>query len=775
MYFSSKTGLLRCVLVALLCSSGVFGQVTFSFINNEHDLISERNLYFYTETLEKMTFDDVAPLRDSFHRLSPLDIPRHLSQALWTKFYLKNTTLQGQAFVLHRIMGSDTELDYYVEREDTSVQHFKSGGVLPYAERQVAVGNGIRFTMNAGETVTVFTRTVNHYLFRAGFIVHSESYDKDFLNGESKKYLFVLSMLIGVLIVNGIIASIFRAMRFVFYLGGILLFVSSTMIYSGFVPYFMPYINGGWSNALPVLQAAMTILFLLFTKHFLQKLSRKKVHIYFLAVTISLWLITAFVALTDAREHLFYPQLVLSVVSYSWMILAGILYFKINRYNAVRYLLSIALMAFLHLYYFGLLLGVFPYGEVNYLWVVILLVVQVTLFSFSMIQKDIRDAVLDMQAKYALNSQRQMFLRNISHELRTPINGVVGAIELLLRTKKTPHQHELLDSADQAMQKIMSVVNDFVEVAINDGRFLQIKKDPYDFLYEVNGVLGSLEKLAIVKGLRFEKLLPKRVQNYLVGDAKRVMFLITRLISLSIKYTSHGFVKLICEVEETIDGTIEVHFIIQDSGTTPAGEFLSITKEKNIHDESDVKVAENYLFVQLVELVNAQVWYEPLDFNGDTIGTEYHMVIEQGLGDECHYEELPAHEIPTITKGLSVLVAEDDLVNQKIISKTLENLNHKFRIVGNGSECVKEWMQNKYDLILMDIQMPVMNGFEAALEIRLREKKSDVFKHIPIIALSAREEMYMHNECKRHGINSYLPKPFKMEQLESEIESFFKM
>ncbi|MGL1903067.1 MAG: response regulator [Fibrobacterales bacterium] len=761
--------------MTLLLSSGVFGQVTFSFINNENDLISEQNLYFYTEPLDRMTINDVTHLRDSFHRLSPLDIPRHLSLPLWTKFYFQNTTLQEQTFILHRIMGSDTELDYYVERKNKTVEHFKSGGVLPYSERQIAVGNGIRFTMQAGETVTVFTRVVNHYLFRAGFIVHSEGYDKVFLNGESKKYLFILSLLIGVLLVNGIIASIFRAMRFVFYLGGILLFVSSTMIYSGFVPYFMPYINGGWSNALPVLQAGMTILFLLFTKHFLQKLSSQKGHVYFLVITISLWLVTALIALTESRQHLFYPQLILSVISYSWMILSGLLYIKINRYNAVRYLLSIALMAFLHLYYFGLLLGLFPYGEVNYLWVVVLLVAQVTLFSFSMIQKDIRDAVVDMQAKYALNRQRQMFLRNISHELRTPINGVVGAIELLLRTKKTPHQHELLDSADQAMQKIMSVVNDFVEVAISDGRFLQIKKDPYDFLYEVSGVLGSLEKLAIVKGLRFEKLLPKKVDNYLIGDAKRVMFLITRLISLSIKYTSHGFVKLICEVEETVDGSIEVHFIIQDSGTTPAGEFLSITKEKSTHDESDVKVAENYLFVQLVELVNAQVWYEPLDFNGDTIGTEYHMIIEQGKGDECLHEESLIHKSPTITKGLSVLVAEDDLVNQKIISKTLENLNHKFRIVGNGSECVKEWMQNKYDLILMDIQMPVMNGFEAALEIRLREKKSEVFKHIPIIALSAREELYMHNECKRNGINSYLPKPFKMEQLEAEIESFFKM
>ncbi len=771
--FEARTAYIVFYFIVVTCGLS-YGQVTYSYINESSSNISEDLLYYLEDPTGGLTIEGAlrSSQNNAFQQLTSSMIPRHLKSVIWTKLYLRNQSTTDQEFVLRRTLGNDNYIDYFVFHNGTLIQTHKSGSAVPYEYRQVKDKNGIILKIASGETITLFSRISNDLLFRGGYLLETKDRFLINLTKDSQHYLFLIALFLGVVIVNLIVAYIFKEVRFVIYLFGACVFTAILLIYAGKDYQFFPYINQGWSNSLTVLQSLVTASFLVFTRVFLNIQKKSKLYLVLLGGS-GVWLTFGLLGLSSLDKYLFYPQLILGMLSYAGIAVLGILHFIKDTYNATRFLLSMSIFIFLNLYSVGLAFGLFPYGDVDYSWVLLFVIIQSILFSFSMIQKDIKDAVIAMNKKYYLSKQKQVFLKNISHELRTPINGVVGAIELLLRTKKTPHQHELLDSADQAIQKIMSVVNDFVEVAISDGEFLRIKKEPYDFIQEINTVMGSLEKLAIVKGLRFEKLLPRTLNNLLVGDSKRVMFLISRLISLSIKYTSHGFVKLICEIDTDVDDKVEVHFIIQDSGTAPAGEFLSITEEGIDSEDADVKMAENYLFVQLLELISARVWYNPLEFNSEVIGTEYHMVIDQDIGEEYVYRDPEEKVTPLSAKGLSILVAEDDLVNQKIIAKTLENMNYSYHIVGNGSECVKEWLRNRYDLILMDIQMPVMNGYEAALEIRLREKMSNDFKHIPIIALSAREEMYMYNECKRNGINSYLPKPFKLLQLEKEIEQFF--
>jgi len=370
---------------------------------------------------------------------------------------------------------------------------------------------------------------------------------------------------------------------------------------------------------------------------------------------------------------------------------------------------------------------------------------------------------------------KQQFLSNMSHEIRTPLNAIIGMTDLLLMDKPRSNQLEALKSIQFSGKSLLVLINDILDISkIEEGK-IKLEKSPFHMHVFLQYIESAFVPRAREKKLEFILQADPDIPDYLVGDQHRLAQILNNLIENALKFTSEGGIEVRIECLEKRDKEIDLRFAVKDTGIGMSGEELSriFQRFEQARTETTRKYGGSGLGLTIVRHL--------IELNGSQIEVKS----KPGKGSEFSFRiTLPIHATvvetepmidPEIVKNagnvtIKILLVEDNEMNLKVAKKFLEKWSYEVDIAQNGKIAIQKFIQNQYDLILMDLHMPEMDGREATHKIKLMEKEGE--KPIPIIALTADVMIENINELYELGISDYVSKPFNASELKSKIEKY---
>jgi PAS domain S-box-containing protein len=402
---------------------------------------------------------------------------------------------------------------------------------------------------------------------------------------------------------------------------------------------------------------------------------------------------------------------------------------------------------------------------------------------------------LAMEEAYNAYRSKDEFLANVSHELRTPIIGISGMIDMLLETQLEQEQREFVELTRLSADILLTLINDILDFSKFEAGGITLESMPFNVRTLVGDTIRILYYRAKEKGLNLTQLIMPNVPQTLNGDSIRLRQILINLIGNAIKFTNQGAVKFYLEVEDIDPPMVTLHFSVIDTGIG----ILEENQEKifKAFTQADGSTSRKYggtglglaISAQLVEKMNGRIWVQSTIGHGSifhfTVKFELSKDVELIESDHPPMQKGAAQQISNIgqtrqtqgpipvskesaTTGINVLVAEDNIVNQRFIKTLLQKKQYIVTIVNNGKEALKILEIKHFDIVLMDVNMPEMDGLEAAFIIREQEKGGR--RHIPIIAITANTSQSDREKCFRAGMDTFLPRPIKAQILFETIE-----
>src|SRR3984957_12284279 len=380
----------------------------------------------------------------------------------------------------------------------------------------------------------------------------------------------------------------------------------------------------------------------------------------------------------------------------------------------------------------------------------------------------------------ALSAAKSDFLANMTHEVRTPLNGILGMTGLALETQLQSDQREYLELVKSSAEALLSLVNDVLDYSKYEVGKLGLDCVEFSLRALVRDVLRPMALRASATGLIFESVVEERVPDQLIGDPLRIGQVLRNLAGNAIKFTKDGQVSVRVRTESVESPKVTLCFSVVDTGIGIAPEKHRLIFEP--FTQADGSTTRKYggtglglsISSGLVELMGGRIWVE----SEPGAGSAFHFTLTLQIAMPASSGEPDAGQAPLSRgdhrKSLRILVAEDNSVNQRLAARLLEREGHSVTIAGSGKEALELFEsslleRHEYDLILMDVQMPGLDGLQATTLIREMELGSR--RRIPIVAMTAQAAESDRLRCLESGMDAYVTKPVHVPELMKMIES----
>ncbi|MDA3905882.1 MAG: response regulator [Bacteroidales bacterium] len=389
----------------------------------------------------------------------------------------------------------------------------------------------------------------------------------------------------------------------------------------------------------------------------------------------------------------------------------------------------------------------------------------------------VRKELEDIQEKYDnilqqqndLQNSQAIFLRNLSQNIRIPMNGVMGMLEVLRMTNLNDEQEDYVSLISNYNNNLLSIINDILDYSNLMNNSLQLESDYFEIENLVEEITELLHYKIEGKGLKLVLKIDKQIPDYLYGDQHRIKQILINLLNNAIQHTREGEIILTIEQLKQENQKSVLKFSVKDTGFGIENSLIRTLKKELNSNELTTKISLNGVGLglaiaqSLLKLMDAQLSIETeLDKGSDfwfTLAIPTRHKNRSGIFNENNPGQ----------RTLKILLVEDNMLNQKFAKVTLSKQGHYLDIAENGKIAIEKFKLDTYDLILMDIQLPIMSGIEATKEIRKMEKEKNI-DPIKIIAVTAFALDNKREECMAAGMDNFLAKPFKPTQLIKMID-----
>jgi PAS domain S-box-containing protein len=392
------------------------------------------------------------------------------------------------------------------------------------------------------------------------------------------------------------------------------------------------------------------------------------------------------------------------------------------------------------------------------------------------IRKQVEREILESKFEAERTAKaKSEFLSNMSHEIRTPMNAIIGLSELLLKEKLTDKQHENMRSIKYSADNLLVIINDILDFSKIESGKVEFEELNFDIFQRVQEVKKTFIFKAEEKGIALKFRVDENIPRFLIGDPFRLNQILLNLLSNAIKFTKDGTISLLVNLEEGQDEDVILRFDVIDTGIGIPKDKLASVFESYTQAYTDItrRFGGTGLGLaitrQLVTMQQGEIFLDSELGVGTTftvkLGFKKGVVEEAATAEEMIAELLEKRDFD----GMLVLLVEDNIMNQFVANQVLELWNIKVEFANNGLEAVDLLKEKDYALVLMDLQMPVMSGYEATAFIRDKTNKLRN-PDIPIIALTADAFPETKKKVIEEGMNDFVTKPLEQTELYNKIK-----